>query len=148
MMPEDATSPTTPLTAQTQLTAVRNVWALPLNITKQASVCTYCFLETCWVVGQRGIWWTNTDNVRTVNLFCIPKASSFLFSPQQIENYICNLISEHSDCAFLGAINCVWIGFYISFLYIYYRIATTEKKLKIKEYQTCACFFPLLHKRK
>lgn len=127
------------MTPWTQLTAVHNVCALLLNINNWDTLCTFWFSKMCWVVGQ-GEYNEPTLIMYTRNLFCIPKDSSFLFSPQQIENYICNLILKHSKCAFLRAINWVWIAFYISFLYIYYRTSKTEKKLKIKKYQSYACF--------
>lgn len=82
-----------------------------------------------------------------MNLFCVLKDSFCLFSPQQIENYICNLILKHSQCAFLGAINRVWVAFYISFLYIYY--GTHERKeIKDQGISVLCMLWSLLHKRK
>lgn len=82
-----------------------------------------------------------------MNLFRIPKDSFFLFSPQQIENNICNLILKHSERAFLRAINRVWVVFYVSFLYIYH--GTDEREEIIDQgLSVVGMLLSLLHKRK
>lgn len=137
----------TPLWFQEPSLQKFHVSASPLNIIDKDSVCTFCLLTTCWVIGPRGVWWTNANNVHTMNLFCSPKDSFFLFSPQQIENYICNLILKHSECAFLGAINRVWAAFYVSFLYIHHGTYEREE-IKDQGISVVGMLLSLLHKRK